>query len=324
MEIRNLVLLIPLLLTAGCGTTTRTASAPSERVKAEEQFQRELAAKATLELETRLSKVSLGVLYAAAPSCKEATDYGRGLFFGAGVSVGVSGEDQIITEVIRNSPAYRAGLRAGDVIIAVSADPASMEPPATFSVKYRRSKKELKAVLAPLPKCSYAMILGAGNEVNAYADGKRIIVSRGMMMFARDDLELSFIVAHELAHNVMSHIDAKTANYIAGSVLDVIVSTGTGVGTQGTFGRMGAQAFSQDFEREADYVGLYILASAGADIEKAPAFWRRMAALNPGSIASNHAATHPATPERFVAMEETIREIRAKQKAGKPLRPEQK
>lgn len=321
---KMMISLLILSVLVGCATTTKTTTAPTERVKAEEQFQRELAAMATLELETRLSKVSLGVLYAAAPSCKEATDYGRGLFFGAGLSVGVSGEDQVITDVIRNSPADRAGLRAGDIIVAVSADPASMEPPATFSVKYKRGKKETKAVLAPLPKCSYTMILGAGNEVNAYADGKRIIISRGMMMFARDDTELSFVIAHELAHNVMSHIDAKTTNYIAGSVLDVIVSAGTGIGTQGTFGRIGAQAFSQDFEREADYVGLYILANAGADIEKSPAFWRRMAALNPGGISSNHAATHPATPERFVAMEETIREIRAKQKAGKPLVPEMK
>lgn len=321
---RVIISLVILSVLYGCATTTRTASAPTERVKTEEQFQRELAAKATLELETRLSRVSLGVLFAAAPSCKDSTEYGRGLFFGAGLSVGVSGEDQVITEVIKNGPADRAGLKAGDVVVAISANPASMEPPTTFSVNYRRGKKESKAALPALPKCSYTMVLGAGNEVNAYADGKRIIISRGMMMFARDDTELSFVIAHELAHNVMSHIDAKTTNYIAGSVLDVIVSAGTGIGTQGTFGRMGAQAFSQDFEREADYVGLYILANAGADIEKATAFWRRMAALNPGSIASNHAATHPATPERFVAMEETIREIRAKQKAGKPLVPEMK
>ena len=120
----------------------------------------------------------------------------------------------------------------------------------------------------------------------------------------------------------MNHIDAKTTNYIAGSVLDVIVSTATGVGTQGTFGKAGAQAFSKDFEAEADYVGLYILASTKAEIEKAPTFWRRMAALHPGAV--NHAGTHPATPERFVAMEQTIKEIRGKQKAGKPLRPEMK
>ena len=43
METRSLVILILPLLTTGCAMTTRTASAPSERVKAEEQFQRELA-----------------------------------------------------------------------------------------------------------------------------------------------------------------------------------------------------------------------------------------------------------------------------------------
>lgn len=349
MEIRNLVILISLLLTAGCGTTTRTASVPSERVKAEEQFQRELAIRAGYDLDTRLQNVGLGLLYKAAAICAKNTSYSTGIYLSTKHTYGKSADaaekilgfdDNLkISNVPAESPAAKAGLRRGDIIIAVNGVEIQTGPEAVkkarevfgrakadtvYNVTYRRDGATRTVVVRPQQKCSYPLLLGQGNEVNAYADGKRIIISRGMMMFASDDLELSFVIAHELAHNVMSHIDAKTTNYIAGSVLDVIVSTGTGVGTQGTFGKMGAQAFSQDFEREADYVGLYVLANAGMDIEKAPAFWRRMAALNPGSIASNHAATHPATPERFVAMEETIKEIRGKQKKGQPLKPELK
>jgi hypothetical protein len=38
------------------------------------------------------------------------------------------------------------------------------------------------------------------------------MVTRGMMNFARDDLELALVVAHEIAHNSMKHIDAKKQN----------------------------------------------------------------------------------------------------------------
>lgn len=321
MKIRNLAGIASLLLIAGCTTTTRPVEMPSDAVQAEAKIQREIVEKVTSELETRLHRVGLGVLFSAASTCKN-TDYGKGLFFGAGISVGLRGDDQIITHVVKNGPAYLSGLKQGDVIVAVSASPLPMDTDTVFKITYGRGKKEAITTVAPMPKCAYPLVLGPGGEVNAYADGKRIIVSRGMMMFAKDDLELELVIAHELAHNVMNHIDAKTTNYIAGSVLDVIVSTTIGIGTQGTFGKAGAQAFSKDFEAEADYVGLYILASTKAEIEKAPAFWRRMAALHPGAV--NHAGTHPATPERFVAMEETIKEIRAKQKAGLPLRPEQK
>ena len=53
-------------------------------------------------------------------------------------------------------------------------------------------------------------------------------------------------------------------------------------------------------------------------------FWRRMAAEHPGNIARNHSATHPATPERFVAIEKTVEEIQGKIEANLPLEPEYK
>lgn len=46
-----------------------------------------------------------------------------------------------------------------------------------------------------------------------------------------------------------------------------------------------------------------------------------MATLSPNAIKSSHLASHPATPERFVALEETVKEIKAKKAAGKPLVP---
>jgi predicted Zn-dependent protease len=119
----------------------------------------------------------------------------------------------------------------------------------------------------------------------------------------------------------MRHQKAKMQNYMLGSLLDILAAA-YGINTQGTFGNSAAQAYSQEFEAEADYVGLYIMALAGLEIENSANFWRRMAALHPGSIGRNHASSHPATAERFVAIEQTVLEIRQKQAGGLALTPE--
>ncbi len=67
-----------------------------------------------------------------------------------------------------------------------------------------------------------------------------------------------------------------------------------------------------------------MLAVVGIEIKDAPHFWRRMAAENPGSINSNHAASHPVTSYRFLALEKTVQEIAEKQHNHQPLVPEKK
>jgi predicted Zn-dependent protease len=142
-----------------------------------------------------------------------------------------------------------------------------------------------------------------------------------MMRFVEDDLELSLVISHELAHNVMNHVGAKKKNLILGTLLDIIAA-GLGVNTQGVFGTLGVQAYSKEFEEEADYVGLYIMALSGLDIENAPNFWRRMAAVHSDSI--SYATTHPSTPHRFVLLEKTVQEINQKITSDVPLKPELK
>ena len=119
---------------------------------------------------------------------------------------------------------------------------------------------------------------------------------------AADDRELALVVAHELAHNTMGHRGKKTANATVGLLVDLL-GAAAGVNTRGTFSDIGARAFSQDFEREADHVGMYYLARAGYPTEGVADFWRRMATEHPSSIRTNHSATHPPTTERFLALE---------------------
>jgi predicted Zn-dependent protease len=84
-------------------------------------------------------------------------------------------------------------------------------------------------------------------------------------------------------------------------------------------GNLTAGAYSQEFEAEADYVGLYVIARAGYRIDDAANFWRRMAISSPGSVTMT--GDHPATPERFVALQAAVKEIEAKTAQGQPLVP---
>ncbi len=254
--------------------------------------------------------------------------------------------------VIPGSAADKAGIRAGDKLIQVgtwpvnssgTSDPEIVKQTLNQIQTQTRNGQSLRLdierkdkpgknspaanergqslLLTPDRSCSYPVVLGNGDEVNAYADGKQVVIQRGMMRFASNDTELGLVISHEIAHNSMSHMRSKMTNYALGSILDIAAQVLLKVPTQGLFGNLGGNAYSQDFEAEADYVGLYILAQSGGNIEEAPQFWRRMATLSPAAIQSSHLSTHPATPERFVALEETVKEIRAKQRAGKPLTP---
>ena len=168
--------------------------------------------------------------------------------------------------------------------------------------------------------CDYPATVTTGDSINAFADGKQTILTKGMMRFIETDDELALVVGHELAHNTMKHISAKKTNMWLGAIFDILAA-GYGVNTQSAFAKAGANAYSQDFESEADYVGLYFVAKAGYDISEAPTFWRRMAAEHPQSTQDFYGSTHPSSPERFIALQNTAQEIMDKQENNQPLEP---
>lgn len=177
--------------------------------------------------------------------------------------------------------------------------------------------------------CTFKFQLAKEGPVNAYADGTNIVVTPAMVAFASSEQELAMVVAHEYAHNVLKHPQATGVNAagggIAGTLIDALANS-QGYDTGGTFGKMGQQygqfRYSVDFEKEADYVGMYILDRAGYDVSNSPDFWRRMSALNPDGIYGGK--SHPGNAERYVAMNQTTAEIAAKKRAGQQPLPERK
>jgi len=190
-------------------------------------------------------------------------------------------------------------------------------------VEVSRDGQSLALDIAPLPTCDYPVYVLMNNSINAFADGRLVAVTSGLIRFAESDGEIAMVLAHEIAHNSMDHIEAKMHNARVASVFDIIAAA-YGVGTGGLFAKMGANSFSKDFEREADYLGLYIMARAEQPVDGLEDFWRRMAAEDPLSNRDSMFRTHPVSAERTLALRQTAEEIAAKRSAGDPLLPERK
>lgn len=336
-----------IIIISGCaGPTTKRPETDDAAVALEAQKQREFAVREALRNQQRLNTVGWPILVEGVPMCKDKNRWATGAYFANKFDFAKELQDTAISAlhmsdvlqvrtVIKDSPADAAGLKEGDLIIRVNDKEAPVGEGASSKLSeiIKEELKDGKDVtftvrhdgiqevrnITPVKICDYPLLVLNQDDVNAYADGNNIIVLQGMMDFARTDQELSMVVAHELAHNSMRHIEAKKKNYYIGFLFDVIVIGLTGV----DFGirNATAQAYSKDFEAEADYVGMYILAREGMDLDGVPEFWRRMGARNPKSIEDNYLASHPSTPERFVSLEESIKEIKQKEANGEELMP---
>ena len=335
---------------AACAPVSRLPEIDEKAAKAEREIQQELAFRQFYKNSRRVHAITYPILKAGAALCGDDIARGLGLlvvnkyFFkkdyraAAEKAFGI-GDGLKIAGVAPGSAGERAGARDGDALVTLNGWPVPTGEDAlkTFHDKLNElAKQKADPVLAvgrdaaPVTLtiatdvvCNYGYEATEDSMVNANADGKDIHIAAGIIRFMEDDNELATVIGHEIAHNMMDHIPKGRANVAIGTVVDILFA-GFGVNTQGAFGRLGGAAFSQEFEAEADYVGLYLAARAGFKTGDAPYLWRRMALNYPGNIKSNHAAAHPATPHRFLALEKTVGEIKAKQAAGKPLVPEKR
>ena len=337
-----------LLIAAACAPVSKLPKIDSKLAEAEALKQRELVIREKVKNEARLINVVFPILRDSADLCGEKVGRGAGMklanirmfppeYHKAAENVlGMSDRPQVMV-IADGSPAAEAGLKPGDVITELDdwAAPVGRDSVQkvvahiqeesrerdSMTLAYLRGGHPGTARLNFVERCEFGYGVTNAEVVNAFADGKRIMVAAGMMRFATSDDELAVVVGHEIAHNLMAHLDKQRGNAAIGFVFDLLFA-GLGVNTQGAFSNMAAAAYSSEFEAEADYVGLYLTARAGFPIAEAPDFWRRMGVAHPGSIKSSHMASHPATPERFLALDLTVKEINEKRAAGTPLIPE--
>lgn len=350
------ILVLGIFASACASTTTRKAFIEPEIIQAEQVKQRQLAVAYQVEQQRRLDDVAYPILISASPLCPEDViirtgfkvsnryDYEDEWRPAAEMALGLDDSLRVIV-VSRGSSAARIGLEPGDVLLeldgwrvpvgedALEAFREKMEALITedsmqIPLAWSRNWEVHRDLLVSDRGCRYSTQVIESGKLNAYADGDNILVDSAMIRFTEDH-ELAVVVAHELAHNAMGHMNARGKNTLFGALLGAVgdvALAAAGHNTGGYYTLKGAEigsfAYSQDFEREADYVGLYALALAGYDFSDAPTFWRHMAMVNKESI--GFAFSHPTSAERFVRMERALEEIQAKSRNNLPLRPEMK
>lgn len=333
------------LFVAGCAPTLQQVPVSRPAAQAEAEKQREIALELQVRRQERLDRVAWRIERNSAELCSRTRKvYGVALhniamyskdFQEAASSLGAC-KEVTVQSVIEGFPAQEAGLAPGDTLLAINGKPATnlsvtqvtealrVAAASSESLRVEIGRHDGRRTFSLWPDviCDFPAQVAPDDVVNAYADGTREVIASGMMRFAESDEELALVVGHEIAHNALGHISKKKANAFLGAIVDIAVSAGTGVSTGGLFSNAAAQVFSQEFESEADYEGLYLAARAGFDVSEAPQFWRRMAAEHPSNIKQNFSASHPSTPERFIRLEKEVEEIKMKESEGRPLTPE--
>lgn len=213
--------------------------------------------------------------------------YGRAVRADARAIFGL-GDTPAILALPADGAAAKAGLKQGDWILSINGigqksgtgyegvarfddalATALATPPAKLQVE--RAGTRLTVSLAGLPGCASLVELIPGKKLNAAADGSIVQITTGVLEQARDDDELAFIIAHEMAHNILKH----------GERLDRI-------------GRSAANIRAT--EAEADRLGLKLMKAAGYDPSAAARFWTRFGRKTGSGIFSD--GTHMRTKDR--------------------------
>jgi beta-barrel assembly-enhancing protease len=170
--------------------------------------------------------------------------------------------------VVPGSAAARASVYEGDVILAVNgtAMPHDLTNKPRFDVvdkaslalemAFAKGSATLTLVrgvavrLTPAPGCPSLFQVVPSSKLTATAAGRYVQLSSGIVDAARDEDELAFVIAHEMAHNILEH---KARLDKQGRKAAAVLAT----------------------EIEADEVGLQLMRGAGYDPHGAERFWAR-------------------------------------------------
>ena len=351
--VRRFTLLCMALLLSGCATpSTQLGTVNKGLVDQEEAAQRRIIIEQYKVDADRVYRVVSNIMRAATDICapdKVGATFGlfdidtlentsKAFRDAARVEMGLS-DGLTFVFVETQSPLGKAGIVAGDMLVGMN--DKTFAKGAKGLRDFRKEYEKLASIPTPLTiaRGGEQKILTITPErlprlgvrydpfadaVNAYADGTALHVNRGLLRAVASDDALAMVLAHEIAHNCQLHIEAKNSNKRIGAVLDVLSALG-GVQTNGMYTKMAGELYSQDFEREADYVGLYYLARAGRSLDESIKMYRILSVdTGPASLKAAYGAWHPSNPERYVRMQSVEAEIQGKVQGGQPLVPEKK
>lgn len=257
---------------------------------------------------TRLQNVAAPLLKANASLCPRTkrdigmtvhtlSDYQPSLQPFAEVLIGASNRLSVRT-VRAGSPADRAGLKTGDVIIGINGAfmPGGFTVQRFFEIatqnafkeesaelKIKRGDNRLDINVMPETICDYPANVFFHDKANGHTDGEQIIITSELMKTVPDDVNLALIIAHEMVHAIEGH-----------------------------------QRKEKALELKVDRMALILMSRAEYDIDRAIGYWRE--AAHPHADYQETSKTHPSISERYENFRKEQTRIKKLRAAGKTLK----
>lgn len=280
----------------------------------------------------RLYDVAFPMLIASADWCpfQQEPTYGF-LLEESGRSQGIAdggGGRAVVAYIHPRSPAASAGLAVADEVLAVNTRSVADEPADTvlalirtatvagiqpLQLDLRRAAGRHLSHFTAVPACHFSLHVIDSDQINGMSNGQQVAVTRGAMRLFPADAELAWVLAHEIAHNVLNHVpNARLHALLNGFVEAMADESGTRAPVEPP----------RSLEVQADYLGAYIMARSGYDLHAIRRVWQRLELLEarPSGLREG-SLIHPPTAERLAAFEATLEEIEKKRRHGEALEP---
>ncbi len=173
------------------------------------------------------------------------------------------------------------------------------------------------AAVADRPKFQWEfVVIDEPKTLNAFClPGGRVAVYTGILPVTQDETGLAVVMSHEVAHALARHGAERMSQQMAVGLSEQLavnaglIKSPTGMQIfEMAYGIGVGLPHNRSQEKEADRIGLILMAKAGYDPREAIPFWQRMKAAAGGQKPPEFLSTHPSDDTRIQKIREALPE----------------
>jgi len=220
----------------------------------------------------------------------------------------------MIVSVAKDSPADRAKIMEGDLVMSINniivsyknykrlLDDAAIK--GSLKIRIKRLEEEIIYELDSELICGYPVQAMISPIPNAYADGSKIYITIATLDFVKDDQEIAFLIAHELAHNIY-HFKGEALYESQGNPLAIEEKPSLQKITDLLIFQ------TEEKETEADLYGVEFAIKAGIAQDKVANYFRRLTIYMPQLMKDSFFRMHPGNAKRVADIERKLKELKS-------------
>jgi hypothetical protein len=291
----------------------------------------------------KLYRIAAPLLVKNAPICKSATrnimgftaknqySYSSELAPTANKLFKLTDHLQVVS-ILEGGGAERAGIKRGDIFLKVQNQTIPtginaeietarllstlMSHSANLPISIERNKQVYNFNIPLTLACAFNLELGNSDVIHAFNDGRRILITRGMLQVLNTDAELAAIIAREIAHSALKHTASLQMTASAAQAIDGLIPVLRN--NAGDAAIKDLKAMPSNLDQAADRVAIAMLVRAGYEAEQLPLSLQKLAAIKNNE---KYTVAHPLTNERLKLMQEVIVQVKQKPSVGKSSAP---